>query len=215
MEEDVLVKKRIVALLIVLCVTALLCACGKGKTADTASKVEPTGQEATVQSEQQEEAAAGNGVLISEDQAFQAVLNYCKAADPDFDSGTNSSEYSEYWDVSTNEDGMIVVLYRSYTAAQTRYYIDPISGEAYVTEMVPGVIDDEQKTGETFNVRNYLAGPEQPNEATAAEESASAPVEYETADGFMSSFLLASNRDQIGTTNDYGVFYRVVYKASL
>ena len=42
-----------------------------------------------------------------------------------------------------------------------------------------------------------------------------APVEYETADGFMSSFLLASDRDLIDTTNDYGVFYRVVYEASL
>lgn len=46
-------------------------------------------------------------------------------------------------------------------------------------------------------------------------ESPSAPVEYETADGFMSSFLIASDRDLIDTTNDYGVFYRVVYEASL
>ena len=43
----------------------------------------------------------------------------------------------------------------------------------------------------------------------------SAPVEYETADGFMSSFLLASDRDLIDTTNEYGVFYRIVYEASL
>ena len=46
-------------------------------------------------------------------------------------------------------------------------------------------------------------------------ESPSAPVEYETADGFMSSFLIASDRHLIDTTNDYGVFYRVVYEASL
>ncbi len=31
----------------------------------------------------------------------------------------------------------------------------------------------------------------------------------------MSSFLLASDRERIGTANDYGVFYRVVYEASL
>ena len=43
----------------------------------------------------------------------------------------------------------------------------------------------------------------------------SAPVEYETADGFMGSFLLASDRDKIDTTNDYGVFYRVIYEASI
>ena len=56
---------------------------------------------------------------------------------------------------------------------------------------------------------------EQPNETSSSEDKPSAPVEYETADGFMSSFLLASDRDLIDTTNDYGVFYRIVYEASL
>ena len=46
-------------------------------------------------------------------------------------------------------------------------------------------------------------------------EEETAPAEYETADGFMSSFLLASERDKIDTTNEYGVFYRVIYEASL
>ena len=50
---------------------------------------------------------------------------------------------------------------------------------------------------------------------TAESDEASAPVEYETADGFMGSFLLASYRDLIDTTNEYGVLYRVVYKASI
>ena len=31
----------------------------------------------------------------------------------------------------------------------------------------------------------------------------------------MSAFLLASDRDLIDTTNEYGVFYRIVYEASL
>ena len=50
---------------------------------------------------------------------------------------------------------------------------------------------------------------------TPEEYDTSEPVEYETADGFMSSFLLSSDRDLIDTTNDYGVFYRIVYEASL
>ena len=53
------------------------------------------------------------------------------------------------------------------------------------------------------------------NDTSFSDSAPSAPVEYETADGFMSSFLLASDRDLIDTTNDYGVFYRVVYEASL
>ena len=48
------------------------------------------------------------------------------------------------------------MLYRSYTSAQIRYYIQPVTGEAYVTELVTGIIDEEQETGETFNARDYL-----------------------------------------------------------
>ncbi len=55
----------------------------------------------------------------------------------------------------------------------------------------------------------------QMNESSPSEQEPSAPVEYETADGFMSAFLLASDRDLIDTTNEYGVFYRIVYEASL
>ena len=68
----------------------------------------------------------------------------------------DSGEYNLYWDVHTNDTNEIVVLYRSYTAAQTRYYIDPVSGETYVTELVPGIIDEEQRTDESFNIREYL-----------------------------------------------------------
>ncbi len=56
---------------------------------------------------------------------------------------------------------------------------------------------------------------EQVTDITSSEDNPSAPVEYETADGFMSSFLLASDRDLIDRTNDYGVFYRIIYEASL
>ena len=56
---------------------------------------------------------------------------------------------------------------------------------------------------------------EQPNEVSSPEDEPAAPLEYETADGFMGSFLLASDRALIDTTNEYGVFYRVVYEAAL
>ena len=57
---------------------------------------------------------------------------------------------------STNDKGEIVVLYRSYTGAQTRYYIDQNTGETYVTELVPGIIDEEQRMDESFNIKEYL-----------------------------------------------------------
>ena len=68
---------------------------------------------------------------------------------------------------------------------------------------------------ETASVPGTSQQTEPLDEQASSESSSSAPVEYETADGFMSSFLLASDRERIGTANDYGVFYRVVYEASL
>ena len=73
----------------------------------------------------------------------------------------------------------------------------------------------ETMEAETTALPDVSSRPEQATDITSPEDNSSAPVEYETADGFMSSFLLASDRDLIDTTNDYGVFYRVVYEASL
>ncbi|MBR3629110.1 MAG: hypothetical protein IKN55_01365 [Oscillospiraceae bacterium] len=73
----------------------------------------------------------------------------------------------------------------------------------------------EPRGTETTSMPDILQQHEQMNVISSSESTPSAPVEYETADGFMSSFLLASDRELIDTTNDYGVFYRVVYEASL
>ena len=47
-------------------------------------------------------------------------------------------------------------MFRSYTGALIRYYIDPVSGETYVTEFVPGITSEEQRTEESFNARDFL-----------------------------------------------------------
>ena len=96
--------------------------------------------------------AKGSGAL-SESQALDAAINYYKTVNPGYENG---KEANDYWDVSTNDSGEIVVLYHSSTGAINRYYVDVNSGETYVTELVPGIIDDEQKTGEAFNIRDYL-----------------------------------------------------------
>ena len=95
--------------------------------------------------------------MITKEQALEAIKNYCYTNDPGLKDMEGSDEYTIFWDVSANDAGEIVVLYRSYTAAQIRYYIDPASGETYVTEQVPGIIDEEQRTEETLNIRDYLS----------------------------------------------------------
>ncbi len=34
--------------------------------------------------------------------------------------------------------------------------IAPATGEAYTTELVPGIIDEEQRTEDALNIRDYL-----------------------------------------------------------
>ena len=142
-------KKRRTLITVILCVAMLLTACG-GKKAESGTE-----KESTV-SEDQPSVDRPSEDRLTEDQAYTAVINYNKSIGSGYDEDINSEGYSEYWDVSTNEDGTIVVLYRSYTAAQIRYYVDPVSGETYITELVPGIKDEEEKTGETFNARDYL-----------------------------------------------------------
>ena len=94
--------------------------------------------------------------LITEEQACKAVKKYCIEEFPDLADMVDSDDYTIYWDASTTEDGEICVLYRAYTGALIRYYVNPETGDTYVTEQVPGIIDDEQKTEETLNVKDYI-----------------------------------------------------------
>ena len=94
--------------------------------------------------------------LITEEQACEAVKKYCIEEYPDLADMVDSDEYTIYWEASTTEDGEICVLYRSYTGALIRYYVNPETGDTYVTEQVPGIIDEEQKTDETLNIKDYI-----------------------------------------------------------
>ncbi len=94
--------------------------------------------------------------LITEEQACEAVKKYCIEEFPDLADMVDSDEYTIYWDASTTDAGEICVLYRSYTGALIRYYVNPETGDTYVTEQVPGIIDEEQKTDETLNLRDLM-----------------------------------------------------------
>ena len=100
---------------------------------------------------------SGEGKL-SDEQALSAVKRYCYIRNPDLENMANAGEYPVYWDVSSSSAAEIVILFRSYTGAQIRYYIDAVSGETYVTEFVPGISSEETRTDERFNVRDYLSG---------------------------------------------------------
>ena len=92
---------------------------------------------------------------LTDSQAASAVRNYCLISNPNLQSIVTDEEYPVYWEVLSSESNEIVVLFRSYTGAQNRYYIDPESGDTYVTEFVPGITDEEQLTDEALNIWDY------------------------------------------------------------
>ncbi|WP_026666230.1 hypothetical protein [Butyrivibrio sp. FC2001] len=116
----------------------------ESSTTEDNSSTEATTTEATTSSR------------LTDDQALEAVRNYCIVSNPDLEGMTESDDYTIYWVIDSSDDNQVVVLYRSYTAAQVRYYIDRATGETYVTEFVPGITEEEERTDETFNINDYV-----------------------------------------------------------
>ena len=94
--------------------------------------------------------------MLSDEQALSAVRSYCYSRNPELEGIVNAGEYPAYWEISSSDEREIVVLFRSYTGSETRYYIDRAAGEAYTTEFVPGITPREERTEETINVWDYL-----------------------------------------------------------
>ena len=166
-----IMKKKNLLLPVVLCTAMLMTACSGQTPAESSVEKEPietvaateapaaeetattTEAEAAAPAENSENTVTEASGAITQDQAMDAVLNYFKADFPDYEI---DSEQGEYWEVVPGDNGEIKVIHKSYTGAFNFYYVDPATGETYVTELVPGIIDEEQKTGETFNVNDYM-----------------------------------------------------------
>lgn len=95
--------------------------------------------------------------VLSDENALMAIKNYCISLNPDLEDLINAEEYPIYWEIDSSDENEIVVLYRSYTGALCRYYIARTTGDTYVTEFVPGITEEEEKTGENFNIKDYLS----------------------------------------------------------
>jgi|GEM_PF-880525 len=94
--------------------------------------------------------------VLSDELALAAIMNYCCLSNPELEDIVNAGEYPVSWDIASSDEQEIVVLFRSYTGAQVRYYIDRSTGDAYATEFVPGITPGEERTEESFSVWEYL-----------------------------------------------------------
>ena len=93
---------------------------------------------------------------LTDEQALAAVAKYCTIDNPDLESIVDAGEYPTYWEIVSSNEQQVVVLFRSYTGAQVRYYIDRATGEAHITDFVPGITPEEMPREESLNVWNYL-----------------------------------------------------------
>lgn len=92
---------------------------------------------------------------MTEEQALSAIKSYCYADNPELEDMEKSGKYTIHWEIESSTDDQIIVLYRSYTGAELRFYINTVSGDTYITEFVKGITDGEQQTDETFNAWDY------------------------------------------------------------
>ena len=144
-------KRTVIFLLIAILAFSVLSSCGTSIPADSSSSVPAD----TDVSESEEEAEDLINNVITEEQALAAIKDYCYRMNPDLEEIEQAGEYPVYWEVESGDEEEIVILFRSYTGAEVRYYIDPDTGDTYVTEFVSGITPEEERTDENFNIRDY------------------------------------------------------------
>ena len=143
---------NLTTLVIMMCMIATM-ACGcSGNTGSEETVAESI--ETEVVAVEETAAAETEGVVldaITDEMALDAIMNRCCLENPDF-----ASLGADHWVIVSSTDSQVVILFTSYTGAEIRYYIDRATGDTTVTELVPGIIYEEQATDETFNVRDHL-----------------------------------------------------------
>ena len=92
------------------------------------------------------------GMPVEDELALSIIQNYCLTQNPDLQGIVDAGEYPVSWEIESSDGQQVVILFRSYTGALVRYYIDRATGDTYVTEFVPGITAQEQRTGESFKL---------------------------------------------------------------
>ena len=92
------------------------------------------------------------GMPVEDELALSIIQNYCLTQNPDLQGIVDAGEFPVSWEIESSDGQQVVILFRSYTGALVRYYIDRATGDTYVTEFVPGITAEEQRTGESFKL---------------------------------------------------------------
>ena len=94
--------------------------------------------------------------VLTDEQARDAVWKYiCTEENPSLEE--YDGEASVYCCVSSEEGAdEIRIDFRSYTGSHEYFYIDRATGDTHSTQYVPGIIDEEEDTGLSINVWDYV-----------------------------------------------------------
>ena len=125
----------------------------EGTSATTAEVAATTSASETTAATAAATTAAGATTgSFTDEMAIDAIQTHCVLQNTEF-----ASLSGDHWQIISSTDSQVVVLFVSYTGSENRYYIDRATGDTHVTELVPGIIDEEQDTGERFNAKDFLA----------------------------------------------------------
>ena len=142
-------KKTILTFTVIAALVLSLAGCGTA----------PAAQNRTPAAEPQTEEAAPaqtEETTISDELALSTIRYYCYENNPDLESIVNDGEHQVSWEIASSSEQEIVILYTSYTGAEIRYYIDRATGDTYSTAFVSGVMTEEERTDESFNLLDYV-----------------------------------------------------------
>ena len=89
----------------------------------------------------------------TQDQALQAVRNYCEKQNP-YLKEKNDKEYG--WTISDNGDGTYEVDFRSYTGSHTYFTVNAETGDVTSEDYIPTVSNERVKGSDEFNIEDYL-----------------------------------------------------------
>lgn len=93
---------------------------------------------------------------LSDQMALELIARHCMEQNPDLEEIVNAGQYDAYWEIVSSDPQEVVILFRSYTGAQVRYYVDRATGDVHVTEFVPGITPEEMPSEESLNVWDYV-----------------------------------------------------------
>lgn len=143
--------------LLMLALMTILCSCNR--KSDAAETTQPAENDTFVGKTEHDASPEPDVVTVaklSDEQALSAIKNYCCTINPGLGNIVKSEEYPVYWEIDSSDEHEIVVLFRSYTGAQNRFYIDRTTGDTYVTEYAPGITSEEQRTDESFHISDFF-----------------------------------------------------------